>query len=121
MNENGTLEASEIERQAGALDAQKERCYNIYNANIKRLYDISKVVRSEDSNLASTVERYANSYIRIQANMKQSFTSLANKMREYARQTVQNETQTSEEVETLNTNVNAIEEALSSYDGMAGE
>ena len=42
-------------------------------------------------------------------------------MREYARQTVQNETQTSEEVETLNTNVNAIEEALSSYDGMAGE
>ena len=39
MNENGTLEASEIERQAGALDAQKERCYNIYNANIKRLYD----------------------------------------------------------------------------------
>ena len=42
-------------------------------------------------------------------------------MREYARQTVQNETQTSDEVETLNTNINTIEEALSSYNGIAGE
>ncbi|HJJ17595.1 MAG TPA: hypothetical protein OIM63_05910 [Bacilli bacterium] len=112
MNENGTLEASEIERQAGALDTQKERCYSIYNANIKRLYNISKIVRSEDSNLASTVERYANSYIRIQANMKQSFTSLANKMRDYVYQTVQNETQASDEIETLNTSINEIEEAI---------
>ena len=44
--------------------------------------------------------------------MKQSFTSLANKMRDYVYQTVQNETQASDEIETLNTSINAIEEAI---------
>ena len=112
MNENGTLEASEIERQAGALDAQKDRCCNIYDANIKRLYNISNVVKSEDSNLALIVKRYANAYLKIELKMDKSFTDLANKMRDYVNQTVQNETQASDEIEALNTSINEIEEVI---------
>ncbi len=107
------ITAKEIERQAGRLEEQTEKAITIYNSRAGKLHHIASIIESEDSKLASTIERFKETHENVANQMEQKFRNLAKIMHEYAAQTIANETDTSSEVESLNANLSAIEDSLS--------
>lgn len=116
------ITAKEIQRQASRLAEQTERCSNIYSSNINKLDKMSKIIKSEDSSLADTLTKFMNTYINVRAKIVQKFNALAATMENYVNETIANENQTAQEVETLNDSINDIEQSLSTSinDGWGG-
>ena len=104
--------AKEIKRQATRIEEEVVHFDNSVNLIIRALSDMQNIVRSEDSNLAHTIELYQNSYEDIHGNIKREFKQLAQKMHSYADRTIANEENISEDVSNLNAAVNNVTEEV---------
>ena len=108
------ITAKEIERQAGRVDEEVVNFYKSANAVINMLLEMTNIVKSDDSNLARTIDTYTTHYIKLQTTIKNNFGNLANIMHEYASRTLQNEETTAEEVSKAADELESVVDSASS-------
>ena len=113
METTSTETATEIERQANALDLQislvNSSCDQISNS----LTEAASIVSSEDSNLSSVMKRYADVFVNIKTLLVQKYTELSNVMHSYSTNTITNETDTGEKINNYNSQLSDISSFLS--------
>lgn len=85
------FDANEILRQGSRVKEEVEKFYSDCNTMIRALETTSIAAKSEDSNLSQECRLFANSYIRLQAEIKNKFTKLADIMVKYAQESLKNQ------------------------------
>lgn len=95
------LEAKEIKRQAIRVD--EELLFFGKNSNdiIVALYELSNIIKSEDSNLAKVISSYRDAYISNSGEITNKFKDLSSIMHTYADKTLGNEETIVSEVENI--------------------
>ncbi len=108
------ISATEIERQATRVDEQEERYYSGLNRVIKALYNASSIVESEDSGLSRTMRTYAETCSTLQATARHKFQELSAIMHKYYNETIANEQQASEDIDSLQSEISNISQEIDS-------
>lgn len=83
--------SGEVKRQANRVLEQNTKFKNSSAKLFEELTAIAKEVKSEDSDLAKTIELYANAYNELKDKLTAKYTLLANKMNDWVAKTEANE------------------------------
>lgn len=95
----GLVLEGEVKRQAGRLLEQNTKFKNSSAKLFEELTAIAKEVKSEDSDLASTIELYANAYNELKDKLTAKYETLAGKMNTWVENTVKNQAEIRKHIE----------------------
>lgn len=108
------ISAKEIKRQADRLDIQTSKFYNCASVFTNALPEMKQIIESEDSNMAAALQELDNTYHEILKILRGRYDELVMVMNEYSEYTISNETDSSKKVQEINSDINSLNESLSS-------
>lgn len=110
------ISAKEINRQQGRVREQLTKFVSASGNISGEIANASEIIKSEDSELAQTLDKTNEAINNLQSKMVSNFTKLANLMLQYSNNTIENEENAVADSTQINNDLEEIDSVLDSID-----
>lgn len=110
------ISAKEIDRQQGRVREQLTKFVSASGNISGEIAIASEIIKSEDSELAQTLNKTNDAINNLQSKMVSNFTKLADLMLQYSQKTIANEEQAIEDSSNINNELDELNSFLDSID-----